>query len=118
MRKWRPPDVPVNEEWQEVHQTVVHTTYRAEILNLSHGSVTSGNLNINKTFLKILTHFYWPGLMLWNSVIHCINWLASLINLFQQHCFSQYLFVESISVMCWLIVLAHCPKPSLVNNIS
>ena len=55
MRKWRPTDVPANE-------VVVPKTCRKVILNLAHGSVMSGHLGINKTYLKILTHFYWPGL--------------------------------------------------------
>ena len=62
MRKWRPPDAPANEEWGVVHQIVVLPNYRKEILNLAHGSAMVGHLGINKTYHKILTHFYWPGL--------------------------------------------------------
>ena len=62
MQKWRPPDVPADEEWQEVHQIVVPKNCREEILNLAHGSVMAGHLGINKTYHKILTHFYWPGM--------------------------------------------------------
>ena len=62
MRKWRPPDAPANEEWRVVHQIVVPPNYRKEILNLAYGSDMAGHLDINKTYHKILTHFYWPGL--------------------------------------------------------
>ena len=62
MRKWRPLDVPANEEWHVVHQIVVPQNCRQEILNLAHGSAMAGHLGINKTHRKILAHFYWPGL--------------------------------------------------------
>ena len=62
MRKWHPPDTPSNEEWRVVHQIVVPPNCRKEILNLAHGSAMAGHLGINKTYHKILTHFYWPGL--------------------------------------------------------
>ena len=61
MRKWHPPDAPVNKEWHVVHQ-VVPPNYRKEILNLACGSIMAGHLCINKTYHKILMHFYWPGL--------------------------------------------------------
>ena len=35
---------------------------REEILNLAYGLVMAGHLGINKTYHKILTHFYWPGM--------------------------------------------------------
>ena len=44
------------------HQIVVPQNYRKEILNLAHGSAMGGHLGVNKTYQKILTHFYWPGL--------------------------------------------------------
>ena len=62
MRKWRPPDAPANEEWRVVHQIVVPPNYRKEILSLAHGSIMAGHLGVNKTYHKILTYFYWPGL--------------------------------------------------------
>ena len=62
MRKWRPPDVSAEDEWTVNHQIVVHRVYRPEILNLAHDTPMSGHLGINKTYHKILNHFYWPGL--------------------------------------------------------
>ena len=62
MRKWCPPNVPADEEWHIVHQIVVPWNCRKEILNLAHGSALGGHLGVNKTYCKILTHFYWPGL--------------------------------------------------------
>ena len=62
MRKWRPPDVSAEDEWTVNHQIVVPRVYRPEILNLAHETPMSGHLGINKTYHKILNHFYWPGL--------------------------------------------------------
>ena len=62
MRKWRPPDVSAEDEWTVNHQIVVPRTYRPEILNLAHETPMSGHLGVNKTYHKILNHFYWPGL--------------------------------------------------------
>ena len=60
MRKWRPRDVPADEEWHVVHQIVIPKKYRLDILSLAHESAMAGHLGINKTYLKILSHFYWP----------------------------------------------------------
>ena len=62
MRKWRPFDVPADDEWAVYHQIVVPKSYRHEILSIAHGSPMSGHLGINKTYHKIINHFYWPGL--------------------------------------------------------
>ena len=62
MRKWRPPDVPASDEWSANHQIVISKSYRDQILSVAHDSPMSGHLGINKTYNKILTHFYWPGL--------------------------------------------------------
>ena len=60
MRRWRPPTVPVNEEWQIRYQNVIPATYRPEVLSLAHETPLSGHLGINKAYQKITTHFYWP----------------------------------------------------------
>ena len=62
MRKWRPPDVSADDEWTVNHQIVVPRAYRPEILNLAHETPMSGHLGVNKTYHKILNHFFWPGL--------------------------------------------------------
>ena len=62
MRKWRPPDVAADDEWTVNHQIVVPRAYRPEILNLAHETPMSGHLGVNKTYHKILNHFFWPGL--------------------------------------------------------
>ena len=62
MRKWRPFDVPADDEWAVYHQVVVPKSYRHEILSMAHESPMSGHLGINKTYHKIINHFYWPGL--------------------------------------------------------
>ena len=62
MRKWRSPEVPADDEWAVNHQIVVPKIYRSEILSLAHETPVSGHLGVNKTYQKILNHFYWPGL--------------------------------------------------------
>ena len=62
MRKWRPSTAPANEEWLVRHQIVIPKTYRSEVLSLAHETPLSGRLGINKTYQKIITHFYWPGI--------------------------------------------------------
>ena len=62
MRKWRPFDIPADDEWAFYHQIVVPKSYRHEILSIAHESPMSGHLGINKTYHKIINHFYWPGL--------------------------------------------------------
>ena len=59
MHKWCPQDVPADEDWTVVHQIVIPKKYRREILSLAHESAMAGHLGINKTYLKILHHFYW-----------------------------------------------------------
>ena len=62
MRKWRSPEVPADDEWAVNHQIVIPKIYRSEILSLAHETPMSGHLGVNKTYYKILNHFYWPGL--------------------------------------------------------
>ena len=33
-----------------------------EVLHLAHEAPMAGHLGINKTYQKIIQHFYWPGL--------------------------------------------------------
>jgi hypothetical protein len=49
MRKWRPYDVPTNEEWHAYHQIVVPQKHRKEILSMAHDVPMSGHLGVNKT---------------------------------------------------------------------
>ncbi|KAJ8040086.1 hypothetical protein HOLleu_14281 [Holothuria leucospilota] len=62
MRKWQPPDAPLDEEWRIYHQIVVPRTYRREILSIAHEMPFAGHLGVNKTYHRILNHFYWPKL--------------------------------------------------------
>ena len=60
MRKWRPPDAPASEEWQIVHQIVLPRCCRKEVMSLAHESPMAGHLGVNKTYHKLLSHFFWP----------------------------------------------------------
>ena len=61
MRKWRSPEVSADDKWAVNHQIVVPKIYRSEILSLTNETPMSGHLGVNKTYHKILNHFYWPG---------------------------------------------------------
>ena len=62
MRKWRPPDVPAEDEWTVKYQVVIPKAYLAEILSTAHETPLAGHLGVNETYQKILNHFYWPNL--------------------------------------------------------
>ncbi|CAB4003876.1 Hypothetical predicted protein, partial [Paramuricea clavata] len=61
MRKWRPPDVSVDDERPARHQTAIPKPHREEVLRPAHETPLSGHPGINKTYEKITRHFYWPG---------------------------------------------------------
>ena len=60
MRKFRPPQMPADEDWPEQHQIVVPSSYRPEVLRIAHETSLSGHLSVSKTYLKLLKNFYWP----------------------------------------------------------
>ena len=60
MRKYRPPEISADDEWQVKHQIVVPKSYRQEIVSLAHETPLAGHLGVNKTYNIILNHFYWP----------------------------------------------------------
>ena len=64
MCKWRPLIVSPDEEWKVSHQlrTVVSKFYHEDVLSLAHELPLSRHLGISKTYQKVLSHFYWPGL--------------------------------------------------------
>ena len=71
MRKWRPPDLPSDDDYAVAYQIVVPEPYRAKILSIAHETPLSGHLGIRKTTQKILKHFYWPGI--WKDVANFCN---------------------------------------------
>ncbi len=62
MRKWRPPDAPVDQEWKVVHQIVVPKVYHREVIGIAHDSPMAGHLGVRKTHDRIWSHFWWPTL--------------------------------------------------------
>ena len=61
MRKWRPPEVPVSDEWKVVYQIVLPHKYHHDVLSLTHQTPMVGHLGVCKPYRKVLNHFYWPG---------------------------------------------------------
>ncbi len=62
MRKWRPSNAAAADEWQIVKQVVVPPSYRSEILRLAHDGLFAGHLGVNKTYDRVIRHFFWPGI--------------------------------------------------------
>ena len=62
MRKWRPPDISAADEWVIKYQVVIPKAYRLDPLSMTHETPLAGHLGVNKTYQKILSHFYWPNL--------------------------------------------------------
>ena len=62
MRKWRPSDAEASHEWKVIYQIVVPSAYRQDVLCLAHKTPLAGHLGIDKTYYKVLNHFYWPAL--------------------------------------------------------
>ncbi|XP_033095980.1 toll-like receptor 2 type-2 [Anneissia japonica] len=48
MRKWRPVDVPADDEWTVNYQIVVPPLYRPEILSMAHETSLSGHLGVRE----------------------------------------------------------------------
>ena len=102
MRKWRPLTTPADQDWSVVHQIVVPKVYRFEILTIAHEHPLSGHLGVNKTYNKILQHFF--GLiserMSLNTVAHVIHvkWLVSQTKQYQRHDSTQYRLWGNLSV--------------------
>ncbi|XP_063605479.1 uncharacterized protein LOC134780598 [Penaeus indicus] len=61
MRKYRPPEVPATDLWNEVFQVVVPTCYRSKVIGLAH-DLGGGHLVIKKTLDKVIRYFYWLGI--------------------------------------------------------
>ena len=62
MRKWRPRDVPATDTWRSLYQIVVPQSKRQDVLSMAHETPLAGHLGINKTYQRVLNHFYWPKL--------------------------------------------------------
>jgi len=60
MCKWRPRDVPSSEAWRVFYQVVVPPLYHGDVLQLAHEIPLASHLRvlINKTYRKVLNHFY------------------------------------------------------------
>ena len=53
MRKWRSPEVPVDDEWAVNHRIVVPKIYRSEILSLAHETPMSDHLGVTRPIIRL-----------------------------------------------------------------
>ena len=56
--KWRPLNIPASCKWDAVYQVVIPPPYRKDILVLAHDTPLAGHLGVDKTYRKVLCHFY------------------------------------------------------------
>ena len=49
MNKWRPPDVPADDEWKVHYQIVIPQLQHNEILSLVHRTPLAAHRGVNKT---------------------------------------------------------------------
>ena len=61
MRAYRPPYLAKTDSWSETHQVVLPSSVRQSVLKLTHDGY-GGHLGRKKTYQKLLSHFYWPGM--------------------------------------------------------
>ncbi|XP_071542904.1 uncharacterized protein [Panulirus ornatus] len=61
MRFYSSPKLSDEDTWAETHQVVVPQCIRQPLMKIAHEGF-SGHLGINKTYLKLLNDFYWPGM--------------------------------------------------------
>ncbi|MGL4646512.1 MAG: integrase zinc binding domain-containing protein, partial [Cetobacterium sp.] len=63
MRKWSSMlNAEQVDDWNVVHQIVLPSQFRQHVLRLAHDHPWSGHLGVNKTYNRVLQHFFWPGL--------------------------------------------------------
>lgn len=62
-RRWLPPVFPWKDaSWAAVEHIVVPEPYRQPILQLAHDGCFAGHLGACKTYDKLNSVFYWPGI--------------------------------------------------------
>ena len=61
MRAYRPAHLLPSDTWAETHQLVLPESIREEVIKLAHDG-QAGHLGMKKTYSKIMTHFFWPGM--------------------------------------------------------
>ena len=62
MKKWRPSDATVQDEWKVICQIVVPEEYRKEVMSLADDSKMTEHLGVKKACNMILVHFYRPNI--------------------------------------------------------
>jgi hypothetical protein len=62
MRKWRSLADKATSD-KEIHQIIVPSPCRNELLRLAHEIPMAGHGGVRKTMDRISKHFWWPGIM-------------------------------------------------------
>lgn len=61
MRVYRPPHLLPSDTWAETHQVVVPESVREQVIKVAHDG-QAGHLGMKKTYSKIMSYFFWPGM--------------------------------------------------------
>ncbi|KAK3878761.1 hypothetical protein Pcinc_016573 [Petrolisthes cinctipes] len=61
-RRWRPPHTSVDEGLRDVHQLVVPSVCRQELIRLAHDIPFAAHLGVRKTLERLRAEFYWPAM--------------------------------------------------------
>lgn len=61
MRLFRPSYLAQEEDWSDEYQIVVPSSIRNQIISMAHDGL-SGHLGVQKTYKKLLSHYFWPGM--------------------------------------------------------
>ncbi|XP_068240240.1 uncharacterized protein [Palaemon carinicauda] len=61
MRLFRPSHLAQEQDWADAFQIVIPSSLRSEIVSLAHDGL-NGHLSIKKTYQKLQTHYFWPGM--------------------------------------------------------
>ena len=72
MRKWRPSDATVKDEWRVICHIVVPEEYRKEVITLADYSKMTEHLGVKKASNMILAHFYRSNIRR-DVAEHCIT---------------------------------------------
>ena len=61
MRSYHPPNLSDSDTWSVFNQIILPDTVREAVIGLAHDGL-AGHLGVKKTYKKILTDYYWPGM--------------------------------------------------------
>ena len=62
--------VKINDQHEPISQLMVPTSLRLKVLKLGHETAFAGHLGVKKTFDRIVSNFYWPGIITLEQIFY------------------------------------------------